>query len=107
MNPLKEKLALIEGRILGWPDNVPSWAYDMDPDSAFHVLETELQSVLNDVFTLPSEQKEEMRICIQSFQEKMRIHHLETERRLKEIQGEGETSFHYINASRAYSQGFK
>ncbi len=107
MNPLKEKLELVAERILGWPDNVPSWAYDMNPDIAFHVLESELQSILNDVFTLPPDQKKEMPTVIQHFQEKMRAHHQETEKRLREIQDEGDKSFQYINAARAYTQGGK
>jgi hypothetical protein len=103
MNSLREQLHIIEERILGWPDNVPTWAPNIDPDIAFEGLEVELQQLLTKISALPAEERAELKATISAFQEKMQRHHTETEQRLKEMQTTVDTSFQYIKAVRAYT----
>ena len=105
MNSLREHLQVIEERILGWPDNVPSWAPDTDPDVAFEGLEVDLQQLLAQIAALPSEDRSEFKPLISSFHENIQQHHIATEKRLKEMQSGVDTSFQYVKAVRAYTIG--
>ncbi|MES2253123.1 MAG: hypothetical protein V4482_05525 [Pseudomonadota bacterium] len=103
MNPLHEQLRYIEERILGWPDNVPTWAPGMDPDIAFNNLESELQHVLNQISTLSPNERDEIKAIITTFQKNIQRHHMETEQRLTDMKNTVDTSFKYVKAVRAYT----
>lgn len=105
MNFLRERLHIIEERILGWPDNVPLWAPDTDPDVAFEGLEVELQQLLAQIAALPQEDRAEFKPLISSFHDTIQQHHIATEQRLKEMQSVVDTSFRYVKAVRAYTTG--
>ena len=105
MNSLREHLHIIQERILGWPDNVSSWAPDTDPDIAFEGLEIELKQLLAQIAALSSEDRAEFTSLISAFHENIKLHHTETERRLKEMQSVVDTNFQYIKAVRAYTAG--
>jgi hypothetical protein len=105
MNSLREHLHIIEERILGWPDNVPLWAPDTDPDVAFEGLEVDLQQLLAQIAALPAEDRAEFKPLISAFHENIHQHHIATEQRLKEMQSVVDTSFQYVKAVRAYTIG--
>ena len=105
MNSLREHLHIIEERILGWPDNVPLWAPDTDPDVAFERLEAELQQLLAQIAALPPADRAEFKSLISAFHENIQQHHVATEQRLKDMQSVVDTSFQYVKAVRAYTLG--
>jgi len=97
------QLRCIEERILGWPDNVPTWAPGMDPDTAFNNLESELQHVLNQISTLSYIERDEIKSIITTFQKNIQRHHVETEHRLNIMKNTVDISFKYVKAVRAYT----
>jgi phosphoribosylanthranilate isomerase len=103
MNSLREKLNLIQERILGWPDNVPSWSPETDPDLAFENLEAELRQLLDQIAVLSNEERATFKQVIADFHENIQKHHIETEKRLKEMQASVDTNLQYVKAIRAYS----
>ena len=103
MNSLSEQLRIIEERLLGWPDNVSTWAPNTDPDDAFATLEAELQMLLDQISTVPQEERDELKSIITSFHANIQRHHIETERRLHEMQTTVDTNFKYVQAVRAYT----
>lgn len=102
MNSLKENLRIIEERILGWPDNVPSAD---DPDLAFEALEEQLRQLLAKIAALPAEERAEFKSLISTFHDNIQQHHVATEQRLREIQSAVDTNLQYVKAARAYSMG--
>jgi hypothetical protein len=100
---LRDNLKLIQQRILGWPDNVPSWSSELDPDVAFETLETELQQLLSRIAALPSDERATFKAAIADFHDSIQRHHIETERRLKDMQTTVDTNFQYVKAVRAYT----
>lgn len=103
MKSLREKLLLIEDRIIGWPDNVATWTTEPDSDVAFGVLETELKDALDQISIMPQEERNEYKDIIANFHTKIQMHYEETERNLREMQNTVDTNFKYVKAVKAYT----
>jgi hypothetical protein len=101
MDP-KSKLLQLQDRILTWPQSVPEYAPDEDPDIVFDRLYNELEELMSTFVQMDENDRKEMDAALRDFQARMQAHYDNVQKQLEAVSSGFGDNLQYLKAAKAY-----